>query len=109
MSNTLERVFVCSPYAGDTEHNIAVAKTLCLMLVRRGYAPFAPHLHYPAILDDSVPAQRALGIKCGLAYLATCSTLFWYEPNGEPTDGMFVEMSAASLAGIPVVKLVLEG
>lgn len=33
----------------------------------RGEAPFASHLLYTQMLDDSVEAERAMGIEAGLA------------------------------------------
>ena len=57
-------IYVASPYAGDIEANVRFAAAACRYVMAKGHAFFAPHLLYPAILDDSVPSKRALGIIC---------------------------------------------
>jgi hypothetical protein len=59
-------VYICSPYAGDIEANITFAKAACRYVMEEDCAPVAVHLLYPQILDDSIPAQRELGIRMGL-------------------------------------------
>ena len=50
------KVYVASPYAGDTEKNTEAAVRYCRLVVSRGYMPVASHLMYPQVLDDSDPA-----------------------------------------------------
>lgn len=38
-------VYVCSPYRGDTERNIAYAKELTRKVLVYGYTPITPHLY----------------------------------------------------------------
>ena len=64
-----KRVFVCSRYAGDIEHNTEIAKRLCRGVILTGHAPFAPHLFFPRLLDEQEAAQRELGITLGLAFM----------------------------------------
>jgi len=61
----MKLVYICSPYAGDIETNIRFAKDACLYVAEHGCAPVAVHLIYPQILDDSIPAQRVIGIQMG--------------------------------------------
>ena len=37
-------IFICSPYAGDVERNVEVARKMCRKAIEAGHAPFAPHL-----------------------------------------------------------------
>ncbi|MCW1085664.1 hypothetical protein OJ920_10850, partial [Streptococcus anginosus] len=51
-------VYICSPYSGDTEANVELARQFCGFAVSAGKIPFAPHLHYPQFMDDADPDQR---------------------------------------------------
>jgi len=99
------RVFICSKYAGDIEHNVKVALALCRMAVEAGLAPFAPHLLYPQFLDESDPAQRDLGISLGLRFMETCGVVWVYVGEGV-SDGMRCEMEHAQRLGKPVLSIV---
>jgi len=98
----VKRVFVCSPFRGDVEKNVAVARAACRQVVLDGDAPFAPHLLYPAFLDDDEPAERALGIGAGLAWLAAADEVLVV---GEPTEGMRAEIAVAETLGLPIHRL----
>lgn len=67
-------VIIESPFAGKTPHererNIGYARRCMLDCFERGEAPFASHLLYTqdGVLDDNIPAQRAMGIEAGLVW-----------------------------------------
>lgn len=83
-----------SPYAArqdgpDTplysiEANIAYARHCVRDSVLLGEAPIASHLLFTqdGILRDEVPAERNMGIACGLAWLAHCTQHAFYTDNG---------------------------
>ncbi len=98
----VKRVFVCSPYRGEVARNIDVAREICRAVVLAGDAPLAPHLLYPAFLDDAVGAERALGCSAGLAWLAVADEILVVGP---PTEGMEREISAANALGVPIRHL----
>ncbi len=60
-------IVIESPYAGDVERNVAYARRCLLDSLRRGEAPFASHLLYTQVLNDTIPADRERGISAGLA------------------------------------------
>lgn len=96
-------VYIASPYAGDTERNIAFARAACRLAVDQGFVPVAAHLLYPQFLDDTVPVQRELGIRLGLKLLAACSELWLC---GERiSDGMQEEWKEAERLGMPVRRI----
>lgn len=102
----MKRVFVCSPFRGNVARNVQVARDACRQVLREGDAPFAPHLLYPALLDDAVPAERDLGIGAGLAWLAVADEMLVV---GEPTEGMRREIAAAETLGLSIRRIgVLE-
>ena len=61
--------YICSPYRGDVERNVAYAKALAARAIKLGYAPIVPHLYIPQILDENSEADRALGLALALALL----------------------------------------
>ncbi len=100
----MKRVFVCSPYRGNTTRNREFALRVCQAALKEGFAPFAPHLIYPLVLDDDDAVERTLGIGAGLAYLGVCDELWVYLPPGrELTEGMLAEIAVAERYGIKVV------
>jgi hypothetical protein len=89
----MKRIFICSP---DAE--LAGARDLCRMAIAAGHAPFAPHLLYPGVLDDSKVRDRELGITCGLCFLDACDEVWAYVGRGQ-TPGMAQELVYAKNAG----------
>jgi hypothetical protein len=57
-----------SPYAGDVETNVRYARACVKDSVMKGEAPLASHLLYTqlAILDDTIPEERAAGMRAGV-------------------------------------------
>lgn len=76
------RVMIESPFAGDTARNILYARRAIQHSLSLGEAPFAMHLFYPQILNDDVPAERAEGLACGLAWLAKADLVAFYIDHG---------------------------
>ena len=72
----MQKVFICSPYRGDIEHNIEVARYAGHIAAVTGYVPVIPHLLYPQFLDDNSPDERILGIQLG-AELLKASDMMW--------------------------------
>ncbi|NCC14931.1 MAG: hypothetical protein EOM28_01075 [Clostridia bacterium] len=69
-------VYICSPYAGDTESNIKAAQKYSHFAVNKGYIPIAPHLLFPQFLNDADPAERKLGLFFGNALMSKCSEVW---------------------------------
>ncbi len=99
-----KRVFICSRYIGDIDHNVEVALSLCRMAVEVGHAPFAPHLLYTRFLDEDNPAQREVGISLGLRFMEVCDVVWVYLGEGV-SDGMRREIEHARRLGKPIVLL----
>jgi len=97
----VKRVFICSPYAGAVEENVELARKLCRKAIEAGHAPFAPHLHYPGIVDDSNADERAVGISCGLRFMAACDEVWAYIGQGR-SAGMIQEIAHATNTGKPI-------
>ncbi len=98
------RVFICSRYIENIEHNIRVASALCRIAIEAGCAPFAPHLLYTRFLDEDDPAQRDLGITLGLRFMEACDEVWVFTGEGI-SDGMRRELEHAKALGKPVIEL----
>lgn len=69
-----EKAYVCSPLSADSREqlgvNIRTARVYMLLANKDlGYAARAPHAYLPLLLNDSIPAERALAIDFGLRLL----------------------------------------
>lgn len=100
----MKKVFICSPYRGDIERNRKLAIQLCRLAFTLGYAPFAPHLLYPQILDETTPEGRGKGINAGLEYLIECDEMWLLTSHGI-TEGMEIEKKVAEKEGIIIKSI----
>ena len=96
----LPLVYIASPFAGDTERNIIMARHYCRVAVSKGCVPLAPHLLYPQFMDDADKTQRELGIRFALILLDKCDELWCF--GGKVSLGMAIEIAKATYCGIPV-------
>lgn len=97
-----KKVFICSRYAGDVEHNVGIAEILCRLAIDNGAIPFAPHLLYTRFMDDDDPEERMKGIECGLAFMAVCDEVWAYTGDGI-SNGMEQEMAHAEKIGKRII------
>ena len=93
-------VFICSPLAGDVEHNLERARRYCRFAVTKGAIPLAPHLLFPQFMDDGDKTQRNLAIFMGLVLLSKCHELWCFGNKISP--GMAIELEKAKRLGIPI-------
>lgn len=78
----MNRVIILSPYKGDTEANLLYGWHCVLDSVQRGEAPWASHLFYTVVLNDSDPVQRAKGFECEAAWLRAADLVAVYTDRG---------------------------
>ncbi len=95
-------VFICSPFAGDTEKNIRRAQGYSRFAVSRNCIPFAPHLLFPQFLDDEDRSQRELGLFFGMVFLAKCHEMWVFSVCNKISKGMAIEIEKASQRKIPI-------
>jgi hypothetical protein len=92
-------VFVSSPFAGNVQYNVSVARAAARIVIDAGYVPIVPHLYIPQILDDDVPAERDLGLSLALSLLSRCDEMWCF---GEPSAGMRMEIEEAERLDLPI-------
>ena len=80
------RVLIESPLAAatvdDRLRNIQYARECVLDCLRRGEAPYASHLFFPQVLDDTNPVERQLGIEAGLLWGEAADRTVVYQDLG---------------------------
>lgn len=69
-------VYICSPFSGAVDENIAAAQRYSRFAVGNGCIPFAPHLLFPQFLDDNNPKERQLGLFFGNALMSKCAEVW---------------------------------
>jgi hypothetical protein len=94
----MRKVFISSPYRGDTAQNTMQARRYCRYAIEQGCMPFAPHLLFTQFLADDEPAERDIGLQAALFLVSVCDE-FW--TFGEATEGMRREYEAAQAQGVP--------
>lgn len=100
---TITRVILESPYAGDVARNTVYARrAMHDSIVNHGEAPMVSHLLYTQCLDDADPTERRLGINAGHAFLKGCERVVVYRDYGL-SDGITKGMRRAKRAGVPIV------
>lgn len=90
-------MYICSPYAGDTENNTAAARRYSRFAVEAGYIPIAPHLLFPQFLDDNNPTERELGLFFGNAIMSKCAEMWVF--GDRISEGMEAEIKRATWKG----------
>lgn len=100
---TMRRVIVESPYAGDVETNLKYLRACMRDCLLRGEAPFASHGLYTqdGVLDDNVPEEREHGIQAGFAWRSIADCTVVYTDLGT-SRGMEYGIAHASKKGVPV-------
>jgi hypothetical protein len=93
-------VYICSPFAGDTEYNINRALGYCRFAVSQGCIPLAPHLHYPRFMDDLDKESREMGLYFALVLLSKCDELWVF--GDKVSEGMNREIAKAKRRDMPI-------
>lgn len=86
-------VYICSPYAGNIEANIAAAQRYSRHAVDIGYIPIAPHLLFPQFMNDTDPNEREMGLFFGNALMSKCSEVWVF--GSTISAGMEAEIKRA--------------
>lgn len=92
--------YICSPYSGEVEANVALARRMCAAVVARQRIPIAPHLLFPQFLDDAKPAERELAMFMNRILLSKCEEVWVYAPR--ISSGMRQEVCWARHLGTPI-------
>jgi hypothetical protein len=106
----MKKVIVESPFAGNVARNLAYVRACMADCLKRGEAPYASHaLHtQPGVLDDTLPAERELGIAAGFAWRSVADLTVFYTDLGW-SGGMKAGLQACLDADAPYTYRELRG
>lgn len=93
-------VYICSPFAGDIENNVNMARIYSRFAVRSDCIPLTPHLLFPQFMDDSIVSERELALFMGLVLLTKCEQVWVF--GRIISKGMAAEIEKAEKKRIPV-------
>lgn len=93
-------VYICSPFAGDVENNVNMARVYSRFAVRNACIPLAPHLLFPQFMDDSVPVERNIALFMGMVLLGKCEQIWVFGNN--ISKGMAAEIEKAKKKNMPI-------
>lgn len=95
----MKRVIIESPFAGaDRDKKQAYLRAAMIDSIGRGEAPFASHMLYTQLLDDDVPSERMMGMRCGFAWIEVADMTAVYEDLGI-SEGMKRGIQVAEIQG----------
>lgn len=101
----MKRVIILSPFKGDEAANVEYGWSCVIDSMRRGEAPWASHLFYTVIMNDSDPAQRSMGFACEFAWLKAADLIAVYTDRGL-SPGMIKTINQVSLD--PLILIPIE-
>jgi hypothetical protein len=94
------KIYICSPFKGDTETNVQNALCYCRFAVNSGKFPIAPHCYLPRFMNDDNAAERQLALSFGLRLMYGCKEVWVF---GERiSEGMQLEIETAAERNIRV-------
>ena len=96
----MKLVYICSPLRGAIEENNKKAHRYCEYAAGCDVIPLAPHTIFTA-LQDTIPEQRAQGLKMGLELLKRCDEI--WVCGDEISQGMQGEIDLATKLHIPTI------
>ncbi|CAI3254757.1 hypothetical protein CIRMBP1271_02095 [Enterococcus cecorum] len=99
-------IYVCSPYSGQVELNVAKASNYSKYVVDAGHTPIAPHLLFPQFLNDDIPEERNRAIQMNMEILKKCDQLWVFGKIF--SEGMKEEINFASQYMIPIQYIVFH-
>jgi len=94
----LNKVFICSPYRGNTKKNLEKAIKYCEMADEYCKLPIAPHVYFTRVFPEEDWRSRFIGMLWGKDLMQYCSEI-WIFCN-ELTEGMIEEISEAKKLGL---------
>lgn len=90
----MQKIFICSPYRGDIEKNVKLAKFAAKIIINCGSIPIVPHIYFTQILKDNDQTERIKGIEFGIELMKECDSL-WIVGT-KITSGMEYELQTAA-------------
>ena len=94
-------VIIESPYMGNVKSNVAYARKCMSDSLLRGESPFASHLLYTQVLDDTKEIERLTGMSRAFNWYRHADLMAVYTDKGV-SKGMEMGMEVAKNLGINI-------
>ena len=101
-------VIIESPYMGNVKSNIAYARKCMSDSLERGESPFASHLLYTQVLDDTKDIERQTGMSRAFNWYRHADLMAVYIDKGI-SNGMKKGIEIAEKNEIKIVYRTLDG
>ena len=101
-------VIIESPYMGNVKSNVAYARKCMSDSLLRGESPFASHLLYTQVLDDTKEIERLTGMSRAFNWYRHADLMAVYTDKGI-SSGMQKGMEIAEEFGIKIEYRRLDG
>lgn len=86
-------VYICSPYSGDIAGNTERTKQFCRFALEQGQIPLAPHLMFPAFMNDGKEEERELALFMDIVLMGKCQEVWVL--SDRISEGMKAEVETA--------------
>ena len=100
----MKRIYVAGPYSADnprsTQLNVNKAISVGCELIKKGYAPFIPHLCHYIWLHPDGDFDYEFWIEYGFEWLNVCDALFYMKSS----PGADAELLYAKKLGLPIYQ-----
>ena len=98
----MKLLFISSPFREFRARNIEYAKSLLRDAINEGYAPIAPHLLYPQVLDDDNITERKIAMELCQELIKKCDAV-WVGKKYGISQGMKLEIELARKLGKKII------
>ncbi len=103
---TYQKLYVCSPSSAPSPKGIEANMRKARQYMREtaahyGCRAIAPHTYLPQLLNDCIPAERALALSFGRSLLSACDGIVLC--GNTISKGMAQEIAYAASMGMPVL------
>lgn len=99
----MKRVYICSPFKGDTIMNIAKAKKYSQEVYKKGFLPICVHIY----LDEATGLSERSGdreklLELGREFVRICDEMWVF---GKCSEGMLKEINYAKSLKLKIVYI----
>ena len=69
-------VYICSPYSGEVERNLEMARKFSRFAVDQHCLPITPHIYFTQFMDDNISEERDTAIFMNWVLMSKCVELW---------------------------------
>lgn len=69
-------VYICSPYSGEVERNLEMARKFSRFAVDQHCLPITPHIYFTQFMNDEIPDERETALFMNLVLMSKCAELW---------------------------------